>query len=625
MPVKKFIKIIIISFIILLLLAVSGVVILIVLVNPNSFKPAIIQAVETSTGRKLSLKGNITWTLFPHIGLRLNNIALSNPSEFPGSNMFSASSIEATVSLLPLLRHQLIIDKIIIDGLNLGLIKNGNHNNWTFNQAQDISSSLTHKQTSNTQTQFELNKITLTNTTFSYTDLSTHKSYDISNFAFKITTQNNDKIIFNPEHNSLKIAASTFDFDNSIKGMLSLNIQNSPNLNYSGIFSVDKLALANLSKKFSLPLPSSINNWQMLNQIAFNTTFKGNINSLTLSNFQFKIANIIQGSLNLHLEERPVRKFNGNFKLLPFSLNNVLAHDRSQYFPELLDKVTIDTNFDGNTNSLKLSNINANIGPSSITGLINLSNFAPVVANENIAIDKLELSQLTSLKGYKVPLTKIKLIGNLQLSPGKKIKISAAKQYISIDNIEILGFDLNNLLTQLDQTLTSTDKVISLNNLQPINNSLQVSKYLNNIQSIIKQASKDGKKDYRQHTTLGSLKSNIEIKDDLASPVTSTLNGKDIKSIGYGWLNLKSNSLNYDTNNQIIVKLHNPILNYLIFPIKISGKTDNIYTSIDWFAIQEQLLKYLLNNSNKGMLKQINKQIDAVGQSASTLLRNIFK
>ena len=108
------------------------------IVNPNDYKGRIEAAVRTSTGRDLSLTGNIHLAILPSIALRLGPASLGNPPGFSSSQPFaSLQSVSLRVRVLPLLRHQLDVGRIEIDGLDLRLRKNARgQGNWSMPAAK---------------------------------------------------------------------------------------------------------------------------------------------------------------------------------------------------------------------------------------------------------------------------------------------------------------------------------------------------------------------------------------------------------------------------------------------------------------------------------------------------------
>ena len=112
---------------------IVAIVALWLIVNPNDYKGRIEAAVRTSTGRDLSLSGNIHLAIFPSIALELGPASLGNPPGFSSSRPFaSLQRVALRVRLFPLLHHQLDVGRIEIDGLDLQLLENARgQGNWS--------------------------------------------------------------------------------------------------------------------------------------------------------------------------------------------------------------------------------------------------------------------------------------------------------------------------------------------------------------------------------------------------------------------------------------------------------------------------------------------------------------
>ena len=105
----------------------SVVVYITVIFDPNDFKPEIVDAVKKQTGRDLAIKDDLSWTFFPSLGISLGNINLSNPDGFTPAQMVFVNQAVAEVALMPLLKKEIEIDKLSLDGLTVNLVtrKNG--------------------------------------------------------------------------------------------------------------------------------------------------------------------------------------------------------------------------------------------------------------------------------------------------------------------------------------------------------------------------------------------------------------------------------------------------------------------------------------------------------------------
>jgi len=123
----------------ILAIAVGGLIALLVLVllgvwlfvDPNHYKGTITRAVRDSTGRELALPGDVKLSVFPWIALELGPASLGNPSGFGSAPFASLQHASVRVRLLPLLRREIEIGRVEVDGLDLRLVKNATgKGNW---------------------------------------------------------------------------------------------------------------------------------------------------------------------------------------------------------------------------------------------------------------------------------------------------------------------------------------------------------------------------------------------------------------------------------------------------------------------------------------------------------------
>jgi len=121
---KKTIKIILYTIGVLVLLVVVAAVAATVFINPNDYKDDIVKVVHDKTGRELQLKGDIKLSLFPWLGLELGQTRFGNAPGFGAQPMASVESVDVKLKLLPLLRKEVEVDTIVLDGLKLNLQRN---------------------------------------------------------------------------------------------------------------------------------------------------------------------------------------------------------------------------------------------------------------------------------------------------------------------------------------------------------------------------------------------------------------------------------------------------------------------------------------------------------------------
>jgi AsmA protein len=100
------------------------------LFDPNDYKDEIRQLARDKANVELTLNGDIGWSLFPWLGLELHEASvatLSNPTQpFADLQMLGLS-----VRVLPLLRREVQMSDVRVEGLNLSLNRDENgHGNW---------------------------------------------------------------------------------------------------------------------------------------------------------------------------------------------------------------------------------------------------------------------------------------------------------------------------------------------------------------------------------------------------------------------------------------------------------------------------------------------------------------
>jgi AsmA protein len=124
----------------IILIIVAGLVALPFIVDPNDYKDEISTQVEKMTGRNLTLQGDIGLSVFPWIALELGPLSLSNAEGFKADSFAKVDAAEIRIKLMPLLKKQLEMDTIVLDGLvlNLETNKDGKTNWDDLTQADEV-------------------------------------------------------------------------------------------------------------------------------------------------------------------------------------------------------------------------------------------------------------------------------------------------------------------------------------------------------------------------------------------------------------------------------------------------------------------------------------------------------
>jgi AsmA protein len=103
----------------------------VVFIDPNDYKPEIAAAVKEQTGRELNIGGKIDLTVFPWLGLELNDVSLGNAPGFSEPVFARIGKAELRVNIMPLLQKRVEVGTVVLDGMrvNLERLENGS-TNW---------------------------------------------------------------------------------------------------------------------------------------------------------------------------------------------------------------------------------------------------------------------------------------------------------------------------------------------------------------------------------------------------------------------------------------------------------------------------------------------------------------
>jgi len=112
-------------------LVLTGLV-LILTVDIERYKPAIVDAVATATGREFAIAGEIRLQPSFTPTLIVENVSLGNPDWASRRDFLRIERLEARVRLGPLLRHRLEIVRFALHGAELALERDGARTSWQF-------------------------------------------------------------------------------------------------------------------------------------------------------------------------------------------------------------------------------------------------------------------------------------------------------------------------------------------------------------------------------------------------------------------------------------------------------------------------------------------------------------
>ena len=165
------------------LYGIGGIIALLLLVaayfaitfNPNDYKDDIIKLVKDKKERALNIEGDIKLSYWPKIGADLGKLSIS---EHKSNAIFaSVNNVKVALAVLPLLKKQLVIDTVYVDGAKANVIK---RKDGSFN-FDDLMS----KDEESQQFKFDVDGVNVTNSEVKYSDETTGAKYNVSKFNMK--------------------------------------------------------------------------------------------------------------------------------------------------------------------------------------------------------------------------------------------------------------------------------------------------------------------------------------------------------------------------------------------------------------------------------------------------------
>jgi AsmA protein len=131
-PTRRLIRIFATTVAALLLLAVAAVAALVLFVDADRFRPRIERAAGQALGRQVAL-GSLHWDLGRRVALASEGGSIANAPGFDAAQFASWRRISFGLALRPLLRRDVRIDHLAVEGLVLDLQRNADgQGNWVF-------------------------------------------------------------------------------------------------------------------------------------------------------------------------------------------------------------------------------------------------------------------------------------------------------------------------------------------------------------------------------------------------------------------------------------------------------------------------------------------------------------
>lgn len=272
----------------LFIAVIAGIGALVSFVNPNQFKPLIVEKFHEKTGRDIAMDGDISWRLFPSLGLDVSGLHVKNPAGFPQGDTLHVASAQVSLKLLPLLQKKVDLKNINLESVDVHVIQAADgRSNLSFQSLKDpqeeeksaeseLAPSSATPQDDGFDFDLAFDSITLNNTKVLYEDLKSNINAQLSNFSLSLYN-------FAPGEIGEITLQSQFQYDD-YQGKIEFDTQIVPNKTF------DILGLQGMRLVWSgdrLPLPESISRGELLADAEL---------ALGSQRFEFKNLRVLSGN-----------------------------------------------------------------------------------------------------------------------------------------------------------------------------------------------------------------------------------------------------------------------------------------------------------------------------------------
>ncbi len=411
-------------FIFALILVLGGTIIyLTTMFNPNDYKAEIIEAVKTQTGLDLIINGDMSLSVFPWLGVSVENIQVNSIM----GPLASVSLAKASTKLMPLFDGEVQIDGLTLDDLKLTWIIDELGKTAlelssadTTTSAGSNTSSVSNVGAAASITAITVGNIFINNANIIYHDQQLNQFHQLQNLNLKIQnaslsgsfplhgqfdySNQPDSYL---QHVNFKAQLDASNYTQKIELNNVLIEANDAQLHADALISfINEQPVINAVIKLENLQPSKfakILNEPLLadNPIALQLGLELNLDldkdTLMLSSLNVSSKQLnINGSLEaVAISSNPV--FNGKLTLEPFNLQKLLAElnippiDTSD--PTVLHDISANLAFKGTDNSLIVPELTLTLDDTTAEGELRIQHFDKPEVVFNLAVDTLNIDR----------------------------------------------------------------------------------------------------------------------------------------------------------------------------------------------------------------------------------------
>lgn len=370
----------------LVLIVLIGAAVFVYTFDANKYKNEVAEVAASLIGRPVNIRGDVEISVYPWIGIKLNDMSIKNLPGFSAKNFATVGQFDISIKISPLFENRLDIDKLVMHKLSVDFEKNKNgESNW-----QGISSASDNKIPGEEIgiTGFVIGGIELVDAHFNWLDARTGKKFKIS----KMSMVTEAVVKGQPLPITLKayIQSNQPEWQASISSKSNLVFnEDAPTFNANNL----KLSVKAL-------LPGDNNNvvsFAMLTDSVVNF----NENTAKLTKTKFSIYGLIISGVFDVSDIFSIPAIQGPIKVKRFEASKLakrLKVDMPEMVdPESLSNIALSAKLKTNFNDIYLDDISANVDESKINGFIHISDISQPLVRYDLDVDKIDFNKYATV------------------------------------------------------------------------------------------------------------------------------------------------------------------------------------------------------------------------------------
>ncbi len=373
------------------------------LFDPNDYKDEIRQLARDKAHVELTLNGDIGWSLFPWLGLELHEASIATLNK-PTEPFADLQMLGLSVRVLPLLRREVQMSDVRVEGLNLTLARDEQgHGNW-----EDIGKPLPAKDgaaastpapaeqpgapaesSSERTVKLDIDSLTVNNARVQYTDAKTGKSYSAE--SIQLST--------GPVHEGANIPLKASAFLSASQPNLKARTELAGELRFDRKLKRYNFEDMRLTGETSgEPLAGKTMTFAAQGQVLVDMAANvASWNGLKISANQLRAL----GELNLRdLDKAP--QLSGGLSIAQFDLRTFLdgiGHPLpATNDPAAFNKLELVSRLQGTPNSLALEDLAVKLDDSTFSGRVAVEDFAKQALRVKLKGDKFDADRYMELR-----------------------------------------------------------------------------------------------------------------------------------------------------------------------------------------------------------------------------------